>query len=298
MKREHNLALKITFFVTFLIILSVFLSSFFFSNFNSIFDFLENVWKEFSKNPSRFYNAFFALIIVFFGTYTLIYFFWKKHFSKIDEYNKNLKDYNHYLAHELKTPISVIFSNLEVLKYWFDEEIIKNSQKELKNIIAIIDVLLSFAENVNIAEREEFNLENFLKAYIKDKFKPKTSNIFIENNELNFYVETNKVLFKRIVRNLLDNALKYSSDWNVFLKIEDKKLFFINNLENEISEKEIEKLLSKFYRKNNSSKNGYGLGLALIKEIFKFLWFWFKVYSSEKKFFVEIDFAEKKERNV
>jgi his kinase A (phosphoacceptor) domain len=28
-----------------------------------------------------------------------------------------LKDYNHYLAHELKTPISVIFSNLEVLKY-------------------------------------------------------------------------------------------------------------------------------------------------------------------------------------
>lgn len=298
MKREHIFAFKITFFVIFLIILSVFLTSFLFSNFNSIFDFFENVEKEFLKNSEKFTNAFFALLITFFWTYWIIYFFWKKHFLKIDEYNKNLKDYNHYLAHELKTPISVIFSNLEVLKYWFDEEIVKKTQKELKNMIAIIDVLLSFSENINIAEREEFNLENFLKAYIREKFKDYRKNIFIENNELNFYVKTNQILFKRIIRNLLDNAIKYSSSWKVFIKIEDKKLFFINDLEIDFKEREIKKLLSKSYRKDSYWKNGYGLWLALIKEIFKFLRFWFNIFCKDKKFFVEIDFWTKKERNI
>jgi signal transduction histidine kinase len=43
------------------------------------------------------------------------------------------------LAHELKTPISVISSNMDVLKYGFDEKIVKKSKQELKNMTKIID---------------------------------------------------------------------------------------------------------------------------------------------------------------
>lgn len=294
MKRENIFALKITFIIIVLIILSSFVSSFLFSNFSSIFDFLLNIKKEFVKNTYKFLNVFLALIIISFWTYFILYIFWKKHFLKIDEYNKNLKDYNHYLAHELKTPISVIFSNLEVLKYGFNENIISKSQNELKNMINIIDVLLSFSETLNIYEKDNINLENFLKNYINTYFLENKKNIFIQNNEFNFYIETNQTLFKRIIRNLIENALKYSIDKKVYIKIENWKLIFKNSILNDFSEDEIEKLLSKFYRKDNTKNDWYWLWLAMIKEILKFLWYDFYIYSKDKNFFVEISFKNKK----
>lgn len=292
MKRENIFALKITFFITILIILSSFISSFLFSNFSSIFDFLINVKKEFIENTHKFSNAFFALFITSLWTYFILYIFWKKHYSKIDDYNKNLKDYNHYLAHELKTPISVIFSNLEVLKYGFSEEIVSNSQKELKNMISIIDVLLSFSESLNIYEKDNINLENLLRSYINTYFFEDKENIFIDNTEFNFYIETNQILFRRIVRNLIENALKYSINKNVYIKIENNKMIFENLIEENFLDEEIEKLFSKFYRKDSTKNNWHGLWLYLIKEILKFLWYGFKIYSKDKKFIAEINFSK------
>lgn len=291
MKKEKKIAFKITILINILIIFSVFISFFLFSNFNSIFDFLANINKELNKNFYKFLNFLFALVVVFFWTYFIIKFFLEKHFLKVEEYNKNLKDYNHYLAHELKTPISVVFSNLEVLKYGFDENIVKKSQIELKNIIWIIDTLLSFSESLNISQKEEFNLENFLKSFIKEYFLENKENIFIKNNEFNFYIKANKILFKRIILNLIENALKYSIDWKIFLKIENKKLIFENKINKTLEKNEIKKLFLKFYRKDNW-KNWYGLWLPMIKEIIRFLWFDFLVYSKDEKFFVEIIFEK------
>ena len=50
-------------------------------------------------------------------------------------------------------------------------------------MINIIDVLLSFSESLNISERDDINLENFLKAYINSYFSDQKNNIFIENRE-------------------------------------------------------------------------------------------------------------------
>ena len=158
MKKEHILAIKSTLAILILIIFSSFISYFLFSNITSISDYFWFLKIEFWKNFSKLLNAFFAFLIIWFWTYLIVYFYWKNYFKKVEKYNENLKNYNHYLAHELKTPISVIFSNLEVLKYWFNEEIIKNSEMELKNMVSIIDILLTFSETVNIYEKEYLNL--------------------------------------------------------------------------------------------------------------------------------------------
>lgn len=294
MKREQVLALKATFFIVIAIIISCFSLFFWILWDNSIFDFFKDIFYWIFSNKLTTLSAFLSILIISFIIYLIVYYFWKKHFEKIDNYNKNLKDYNHYLAHELKTPISVIFSNLEVLKYWFDEKIVKKSQEELKNMINIIDVLLSFSESLNISERDDINLENFLKSYINSYFSDQKNNIFIENREFNFYIETNEILFKRIVRNLIENALKYSKDKKLFIKIENKKIIFENKIEKDYTEEEIQKLISKWYR-SEKIKNWYWLWLSLIKEILRFLWYHCQIYSKENKFFVEIDFWEKLE---
>jgi signal transduction histidine kinase len=43
--------------------------------------------------------------------------FIKKIFKNIENNNHKLQEYNHFLAHELKTPIAVVQSNLDVLEY-------------------------------------------------------------------------------------------------------------------------------------------------------------------------------------
>lgn len=292
MKKEHILAIKSTLAILILIIFSSFISYFLFSDITSISDYFWFLKIEFWKNFSKLLNAFFAFLIIWFWTYLIVYFYWKNYFKKVEKYNENLKNYNHYLAHELKTPISVIFSNLEVLKYWFNEEIIKNSEIELKNMVSIIDILLTFSETVNINEKEDLNLENLLKSYISKYFYESKNKIFITNKEFNFYIETNLVLFKRVIRNLLENALKYSLDWDVFIKIENNKIIFENSIEKDFSKEELEKLTSKFYRKENQNKNGFGLGLNLIKEILNFLNYDFKLFSENKKFIAEINFKK------
>ena len=292
MKKEHILAIKSTLAILILIIFSSFISYFLFSDITSISDYFWFLKIEFWKNFSKLLNAFFAFLIIWFWTYLIVYFYWKNYFKKVEKYNENLKNYNHYLAHELKTPISVIFSNLEVLKYWFDEEIIKNSEIELKNMVSIIDILLTFSETVNINEKEDLNLENLIKSYISKYFSDSKEKIFLTNKEFNFYIETNPVLFKRVIRNLLENALKYSFDWDVFIKIENNKIIFENSIEKDFSKEELEKLTSKFYRKENQNKNGFGLGLNLIKEILNFLNYDFKLFSENKKFIVEINFKK------
>ncbi|ATU04973.1 hypothetical protein BKN14_00770 [Candidatus Gracilibacteria bacterium HOT-871] len=287
MKKENIFALNTTIFITILIIFCSVLTQFLFGNSNTIFEFFLNIKKEFLENPQKFLNAFLVLLITSFCVYISLYFIGKKFFSKLDVYNQSLKDYNHYLAHELKTPISVIFSDLEVLKYGFDKKIIENSQNQLKNMINIIDVLLSFSESLNISERENINIENFLKSYINTYFSTQKQKIFIENKEFNLSVETNQILFRRIIRNLIENALKYSLDGEVFIKIQNQKIIFENSIKNTFSNQEIQKLFTKFYRLDKDKK-GYGLGLSLIKEILKFLGFGFKIYSKQNKFFAEI----------
>ena len=292
MKKEHILAIKSTLAILILIIFSSFISYFLFSDITSISDYFWFLKIEFWKNFSKLLNAFFAFLIIWFWTYLIVYFYWKNYFKKVEKYNENLKNYNHYLAHELKTPVSVIFSNLEVLKYWFNEEIIKNSEMELKNMVSIIDILLTFSETVNINEKEDLNLENLLKSYISKYFYESKNKICITNKEFNFYIETNLVLFKRVIRNLLENALKYSLDWDVFIKIENNKIIFENSIEKDFIKEELEKLTSKFYRKENQNKNGFGLGLNLIKEILFFLNYDFKLFSENKKFIAEINFKK------
>lgn len=292
MKNELKIALKIGFFTFFLSFFSIFLVSFFFSDSNSFFEFSEKFFKwylNFKKLNTTFFSILFLVLSVFFFSYFSL----KKIFCKIEKHTEWLKNYNHYLAHELRTPISVIFSNLEVLKYGFDEKIIENSKDELKNMENIINVLLTFSESLNIYEKKSLNLENFLKDFINIFFSNEKSKIKIENNEFNFYIETNEVLFKRIIKNLLENALKYTTNWEVFIKIENKKLIFKNKIEKEFSKEDLENFLTKFYRKNYIKKDWYGIWLAMIKEILKFLWYEFSLYCKEKDFFAQIDFSEK-----
>ncbi len=290
MNNKHKLSLEITVAICmfFAIFGTIFL--FIFSDSISIKDFFHKIFEQkeiFGKDVVYFYSyvATKSIILVF-GIYFLSYVFISRHFSQIEKYNKKLQDYNHYLAHELKTPIAVVTSNLDVLKYGYDEEKIKNSQGELKNMVKIIDGLLNFSETIQINNKKNINLENFINKHIY--FFENKENISIHNKEFNFGIETDEVLFLRVIKNLIENALKYSLDGKINIYIQKDKLIFENKIYATLTQEEITKIFQKFYSQSYNNQKGSGIWLPMIQEIVKTLGYSLKVTSKDNKFLVEI----------
>lgn len=290
MNIKKKISLEITFAISIFFILFWIVFLFIFSDSVSIKDFFYKLFEQkeiFWKNVVYFYGyvAIKSLILLFW-IYGLSHFFICRHFAQIEAYNKKLKDYNHYLAHELKTPISVVTSNLDVLKYWFDEEKIQSSQEELKNMVHIIDGLLNFSEAIQISNKTNINLENFIKKHIY--FLEQKNNIFIHNKEFNFHIETDEVLLLRIIKNLIENALKYSLDGKLDIFIQDDKLVFENKIFVTLTDEEIKNILKKFYSKSYRKNKWNGIGLPMIQEIAHVLWYKMEILSIDNKFRIEI----------
>jgi len=277
MKNTTKISLQITVFLLFVSIIFFVVALFWYGNYKSI--------KEFWNNFFIYKNIVLLILITIFSI--IIWFFSKiiiwNIFEKVEKNNKRLKDYNHYLAHELKTPISVISSNMDVLKYGFDEKIVEKSKQELKHMTKIIDWLLDFSETIRLEDKKNINLENFLKAQIS--FLDKPEQIKIKNNLFNFTIETDEILFERVVKNLIENAIKHSSDQKLEIIMQEDKLIFKNNVFKDLTEEELEKIKQKFYSK---SKNWNGIGLSMIWEILKILNYKMEIFSENNIFRVEI----------
>jgi signal transduction histidine kinase len=187
------------------------------------------------------------------------------------------------VSHEFKTPLTSILSSVELLQRYetkdpVDEKIskhyefIKRSAKVLTQMIN--DMLL--IEKIE-ADKYEFhfekeNIERFTKSII-DEFKESTgkNHIFKLITE-NIPQETDieKTLLRRILNNLISNAVKYSeesSEINISLKYK-KKSFEISISDSGIGIPEEDKkhLFNLFHRaKNVMNYDGTGLGLSIIQ---------------------------------
>lgn len=282
MNNTWNISIKIWGFVFSSAILFFIIALFWYQDYESIKVFLNEffIWK----------NLVLILVIWFFSIFIWFFsgFLIKNIFLEIEKNNKKLKDYNHFVAHELKTPISVIYSNLDVLKFWFDKKKVKDSQKELKNMIKIIDGILNFSESIKVTWKKDINVENLINNYLY--FLEDKKNIKIKNKEFNFSIYTDETLFLRVIKNLIDNAIKYSSDGKLKIFIKKDRLIFENKIDKTFDDKEINILLEKFYSKSFDDKKWHGIWLPMIKDIIKLLGYRLELNSLNDKFIVEILF--------
>lgn len=183
-----------------------------------------------------------------------------------------------YAAHELKTPLAAIKIQAQL--------VLRNKNKErekeyLENLIDginrashMVNQLLTLSrlepENNNI-EKEKFDLAKtaqFVLQNYEEKMAEKKLTFELHGAEA--MIEANKIYIEILLRNLIDNAIKYSTENSkIDVKISVKKIK-ISNHGPEISEEEREKIFDKFYRTNNydlKNEMSCGLGLAIVKKI-------------------------------
>ncbi len=196
-------------------------------------------------------------------------------------------DFIQNVTHELKTPIATVGVAIEALRN-FDamrdpartQEYLDISKSELNRLSLLVDKVLRmslFEQNEPTLHLESLDFQavvNEVMASMKLQFENQGAQVSFEATGENFRVNGDRLHLASVVYNLLDNALKYSSNQpeiavRLFSEGHEIKL--------EVSDKGIgiapehrERIFEKFYRVptgNVHNAKGHGLGLSYVASV-------------------------------
>ena len=191
-----------------------------------------------------------------------------------------LNEFNSDVSHELKTPLTVIKSEIEITlnksrdtQYY--EKTLHTIDQEVNQIQTIVDDLLLLTKYTkeNIKQTfQEISLDSLLLSTIEkfhSQLKNKNITLDIKKFESISFLG-NSVLIQSIYSNLIDNAIKYSEDnRNIYISLyKDQEVHFI--IEDQgigISSEHLDKVHNRFYRvdaSRNKKIKGFGLGLSIV----------------------------------
>ena len=215
-----------------------------------------------------------ALVVLFF----LSQFLAKKIVKPLEESYKKQKQFISDAGHELKTPVSVVSANAELLSREIGEnQWLGNILYENERMGILVGQLLDLARTESITPQMEHMDFSRL---VNGEALPFESVAFekglklvcdIENGIL---VEGNSSQLKQLVSILLDNGIRHSADGNTVLlklvKAHGSAQLSVINTGDEIPQEQREQLFERFYRMDTArtgEDNHYGLGLAIAKSI-------------------------------
>lgn len=215
-----------------------------------------------------------ALVLFFF----LSVFLARKIVNPLEESYQKQKQFISDAGHELKTPVSVVSANAELLSREIgDNQWLANIQYENERMGMLVGQLLDLARTENVTlQMEHIDFSRL----VAGEALPFESVAFEKGLVLNsnitngIGVEGNSTQLKQIVSILLDNAIRHSKEQGeVYLSLTKEhgyaKLSVINKGD-EIPVEQREQIFERFYRVDtarNSEDKHYGLGLAIAKAI-------------------------------
>jgi two-component system phosphate regulon sensor histidine kinase PhoR len=268
----------------------------------------DNKLESFPRNPKLSGNNYFAvhfphldhyitqemsnwiwstLILVLFLVilaYAIFIIFRQKRLSEIQ------KDFVNNMTHEFKTPLATIKLSSEVLK---NPNIVNNPERLLNyatiinnetlhltnQVERVLQMAKSNKEGINL-NIDHVSLKEMLDEIIEKKYKPllrsRGGNIKVDMDSTETELYVDKLHFKNVISNLLDNAIKYCELQPVILisTKENSQGVQIAIKDNGIGidKGDLKNIFKKFYRVptgNVHKVKGFGLGLNYVKLICK-----------------------------
>lgn len=216
-----------------------------------------------------------AAIVVFFF---ISVFLARKIVTPLEESYQKQKQFISDAGHELKTPVSVVSANAELLSREIGEnQWLQNIQYENERMGTLVCQLLDLAKTENVTpqtERIDFSRLAVSEALSFESVAFENGLVLNQNIENSVYVDGNSTQLKQIISILLDNAIRHSKErGEVRLTLTKERGFAklsVINKADEIPEEEQTKIFERFYRVDtvrNGEDKHYGLGLAIAKAI-------------------------------
>lgn len=248
------------------------------------------IFLDCGRNLSTFKNSLFInCIISFMGLlviFIIIIIFSKKIVQPVSESYEKQKQFISVAGHEIKTPITIIDADAEILSMEIGEENewLRDICTQTKRMTALTNDLLSLSRMDE--NRQQFTMIDFpisdvieetvlsfqslahsRKRTIKTEITPM----------LSYYGDESSI--RQITGILLDNAIKYTKENedgscdDIIIKLEKKSHHIILSVKNSsetVSDEQLKQFFDRFYRteqSRNSEKGGYGLGLSIAKSM-------------------------------
>lgn len=201
-----------------------------------------------------------------------------QHEMEMLERNDQLKAFSSNLAHELKTPLSVMQLLVDGEQLGLkNPKFLADVDQQLVNMNELVVNLLAYSQQMKetiqfekVAIKPLIEKELVQQQLIDQKF---TSELEVEDCQL----ETNEQLMRMVLSNLLTNGMKYSLDKQMRIigkkQGEQYQLVFVNKSA-EMSHKQFSQLAEPFVvgeESRNSHLSGTGLGLSIVEQTLKLL---------------------------
>ncbi len=214
--------------------------------------------------------------------------FQQEEIQKLEELNELKSYFVSSVSHELKTPVTSIKLFTEIissnrnLPFPQRNEYLGIINGECGRLERLVENILDFAKiergskeyrlariDLNSAVDSVIMTMNYL-------IKIKNFNMIYEKNTANYYISGDEDALKEVIVNLIDNAVKYSSERREIevrtYPSDSEYCCLVADKGIGISERDREKIFEPFFRSNDYNAGrvgGAGLGLSLVKSIVK-----------------------------
>ena len=197
----------------------------------------------------------------------------------IDGYNRQ-KRFSVNVAHELRTPLAILLTRIDLYKRQNNtmsaetSDFIAGLEESIGRLSKLVDDILLLSREYR-TEKHPVSVRTIAEEVVLDlEDRAREKNISLTVNGDDFVLEADDSLLARTLFNLVDNAIKYTPDGG-FCKImmqQDKATGILSVIDNGIGMSDIQKqsAFDLFYRADDSRNkkiDGYGIGLALVKDM-------------------------------
>jgi PAS domain S-box-containing protein len=206
----------------------------------------------------------------------------KKAEKALEESSQKLKFFAYSVAHDLKSPSVGVYGLTKRLSKHAKDVLDEKGRTYCDQILKVSEHIAALVEKINIyiATKEAapmietINIAEILRM-LKDEFSSQLSlrGIDLLAPESEVEIEADRLSILRILRNLIDNALKYGGEnlTRISIGYEDSEslhIFSVSDNGKGLKEADAKKIFGLFQRNETSrGVEGAGLGLAIVKEI-------------------------------
>jgi len=176
------------------------------------------------------------------------------------------------IAHDLRTPLTQIQLALEMLpNKGGDPELMESIKSDLDRINHLISESLAIGTELAEEEQEKVVIAEELEIIIHNHQQDKV--LINWSREQPYLIKLQALAFRRVINNLLENAIRYGNGKPVDISYKcDKKSIsiIIEDRGAGIPKKKVEEVFRPFYRleqSRGSGTGGSGLGLAIVKQL-------------------------------
>lgn len=183
------------------------------------------------------------------------------------------------ISHDLRTPITVVNGYLDYLEKSMErkmltEELLQTTIKNMAEAMSRLERYVDCVKDIQKMEeieirKEQYNLKEII-ADITREFSVLAAQygrkLIIHDLSQDAFIETDKDMLSKILENIFDNALRFSTD-KIVLSIDEKKDYICFSIQDDgvgFTAEELNSATSFFYSSPTNGGN-FGIGLSICK---------------------------------